>query len=281
MRCRPRRGLRAHAAPPAGGGGIERGIALLRCATATKGIFQTSRGAILDVGAPADVLLTTAHGLPPDAEAIEARLPRPRARQGARDRRGLACRQPPRGPEARLGRPRHAAHHGRPSPLARRPSPRETGWSTPSRKALRSVSFCVIQTSPQNGLPARVRDAGSALAIGAQVRDLSRNVGLAAGRRAGGRPGARADRRPHRLAGSLDWHEARYRQRRAARRCRHDRRDRSSRRASPSKRRAGAAARRASTSSALGRASIERRRDRRGRSDFSCLGNTKNKSAAP
>ena len=59
------------AVPPLGGGGIERGIAFLRCATATKGIFQTSRGAILDVGATDDVLLATAHGLPPDAEAVK------------------------------------------------------------------------------------------------------------------------------------------------------------------------------------------------------------------
>ena len=59
------------AVPPLGGGGIERGIAFLRCATATKGIFRTSRGAILDVGATADVLLATAHGLPPDAEAVK------------------------------------------------------------------------------------------------------------------------------------------------------------------------------------------------------------------
>ena len=59
------------AVPPLAGGGIERGIAFLRCATATKGIFQTSRGAILDVGATADVLLTTAHGLPPDAQTVK------------------------------------------------------------------------------------------------------------------------------------------------------------------------------------------------------------------
>ena len=59
------------AVPPLGGGGIERGIAFLRCATATKGIFRTSRGAILDVGATADVLLATAHGLPPDPEAVK------------------------------------------------------------------------------------------------------------------------------------------------------------------------------------------------------------------
>ena len=58
------------AAPPLGGG-IERGIAFLRCATPTEGVFRTSRGAILDVGAPADVLLTTAHGLPSDTEAVK------------------------------------------------------------------------------------------------------------------------------------------------------------------------------------------------------------------
>ena len=59
------------AAPPLGGDGIERGIAFLRCATATKGIFQTSRGAILDVGATTDVLLATAHSLPADPEAVK------------------------------------------------------------------------------------------------------------------------------------------------------------------------------------------------------------------
>jgi hypothetical protein len=59
------------AVPPLGGGGIERGIALLRCATATKGVFQTSRGALLDVGATEDVLLATAHGLPPDAQTVK------------------------------------------------------------------------------------------------------------------------------------------------------------------------------------------------------------------
>ncbi len=56
---------------PLGGGGIERGIAFLRCATATEGIFRTSRGAILDVGATADVLLATAHGLPADAQTVK------------------------------------------------------------------------------------------------------------------------------------------------------------------------------------------------------------------
>ena len=53
------------AVPPLGGGCIERGIAFLRRATATKGTLPDEPGAILDVSATDDVLLATAHGSPP------------------------------------------------------------------------------------------------------------------------------------------------------------------------------------------------------------------------
>jgi hypothetical protein len=60
-------------APPLGATGADRGIASIRCALPTEGLFSTSRGAILEVGAgaTADVLLTTAHGLPPDAVSVK------------------------------------------------------------------------------------------------------------------------------------------------------------------------------------------------------------------
>jgi hypothetical protein len=59
------------AVPVLSGGGIERGIAFLRCTTGSDGVFWFSRGAILDVGVTTDVLLATAHGLPPDAETVK------------------------------------------------------------------------------------------------------------------------------------------------------------------------------------------------------------------
>jgi hypothetical protein len=51
--------------PPLTGAGVERGVALLRCNTPS-GMYRTSRATILDVGADAraDVLITTAHGMP-------------------------------------------------------------------------------------------------------------------------------------------------------------------------------------------------------------------------
>jgi hypothetical protein len=58
--------------PQLTGTGIERGVASLRCAVPGTDIFRFSRGAVLEIGAlaRADVLLTTAHGLP--ASAAEA-----------------------------------------------------------------------------------------------------------------------------------------------------------------------------------------------------------------
>jgi len=52
--------------PAPSGTGIERGVALLRCKVPGTPTFLLSRGAVLEVGARehADVLLTTAHGLP-------------------------------------------------------------------------------------------------------------------------------------------------------------------------------------------------------------------------
>jgi hypothetical protein len=55
--------------PQLHGAGIERGVASLRCSTSTTGVFHFSRGAVIETGAGAraDVLLTTAHGLPVSA----------------------------------------------------------------------------------------------------------------------------------------------------------------------------------------------------------------------
>jgi hypothetical protein len=60
--------------PPPSGAGIERGVAVLRCATQERGIYWESRAAVLDVGAMerADVLLTTGHGLPVEARAARS-----------------------------------------------------------------------------------------------------------------------------------------------------------------------------------------------------------------
>jgi hypothetical protein len=68
-------GAPAHAAeitalPAPSGSGIERGVAIVRCATPKQEVFWSSRAAILDVAATGDVLLTTAHGLPTDAHAV-------------------------------------------------------------------------------------------------------------------------------------------------------------------------------------------------------------------
>jgi hypothetical protein len=59
------------ALPPPSGAGVERGVAVLRCTIPDTELFKTSRATVLDVGAGTrtDVLLTTAHGLPPDAQA--------------------------------------------------------------------------------------------------------------------------------------------------------------------------------------------------------------------
>jgi hypothetical protein len=59
--------------PPASGAGIERGVALLRCTDPESEILRHSRATVLDVGlaARADVLLTTAHGLPSSPDEIE------------------------------------------------------------------------------------------------------------------------------------------------------------------------------------------------------------------
>src|SRR5262245_19948409 len=59
--------------PPPSGTGIERGVAVVRCSRLTEGGFYNSTAAVLEVGAAptADVLLTTAHGLPADAAAVK------------------------------------------------------------------------------------------------------------------------------------------------------------------------------------------------------------------
>ena len=59
--------------PPAGGAGIERGVALLQCSVPQSEVLRQSRATVLDVGSAtrADVLLTTAHGLPSSPEQIE------------------------------------------------------------------------------------------------------------------------------------------------------------------------------------------------------------------
>jgi hypothetical protein len=61
--------------PALRGGSLERGIVGVRCNGDEEGLFTTSRAAILELGpaAQADVLLTTAHGLPPDAAAVKRR----------------------------------------------------------------------------------------------------------------------------------------------------------------------------------------------------------------
>ena len=60
------------ALPPLPGLGIERGVAVVSCAI-PGGLFWVSQSAILDVGgaANADVLLTTAHGLPADSRSVK------------------------------------------------------------------------------------------------------------------------------------------------------------------------------------------------------------------
>ena len=57
--------------PPPTGAGVERGVAILHCTTPS-GLLATSRATLLDVGldAGADVLLTTAHGLPSTADEV-------------------------------------------------------------------------------------------------------------------------------------------------------------------------------------------------------------------
>jgi hypothetical protein len=59
--------------PPPSGTGIERGVAVVRCSSPTEGVFWNSVAAVLDAGASptADVLLTTAHGLPADAATVK------------------------------------------------------------------------------------------------------------------------------------------------------------------------------------------------------------------
>jgi hypothetical protein len=58
------------ALPAPTGSGIERGVAIVRCATPKQQVFWSSRAAILDSAAAGDVLLTTAHGLPPETQAV-------------------------------------------------------------------------------------------------------------------------------------------------------------------------------------------------------------------
>jgi hypothetical protein len=59
------------ALPPLAGLGLERGVAVVSC-TMPGGLFWVSQSAILDVGgAPNDVLLTTAHGLPADSRSVK------------------------------------------------------------------------------------------------------------------------------------------------------------------------------------------------------------------
>jgi hypothetical protein len=60
------------ALPPLSGLGLQRGVAVVSC-TMPGGFFWVSQSAILDVGgaAKADVLLTTAHGLPADSQSVK------------------------------------------------------------------------------------------------------------------------------------------------------------------------------------------------------------------
>jgi len=60
------------ALPPLSGSGLERGVAVVSC-TMPGGVFWVSQSAILDVAgaANADVLLTTAHGLPADSRSVK------------------------------------------------------------------------------------------------------------------------------------------------------------------------------------------------------------------
>ena len=60
--------------PPPVGTGIERGVVAVRCRSPVDGYVSDARAAILDVGTPtADVLLTTAHALLPDAAETRRR----------------------------------------------------------------------------------------------------------------------------------------------------------------------------------------------------------------
>jgi hypothetical protein len=73
--CGAVEGAEITGSPPQSGNAIERGIVGVRCTTDDEGLFVTSRATILDVGAAAraDVLLMTAHGLPPDVAAAKRR----------------------------------------------------------------------------------------------------------------------------------------------------------------------------------------------------------------
>jgi hypothetical protein len=61
------------ALPDLRGGAVERGIAGVRCENDEAGWFSSSRAAVLDAGVVvrADILLTTAHGLPRDAADVK------------------------------------------------------------------------------------------------------------------------------------------------------------------------------------------------------------------
>lgn len=68
------RGAELATLSPPSGVGVERGVVVVRCRTPTDGVFWFSRGTVLDVGTPpdaADVLLTTAHGMPADPADVE------------------------------------------------------------------------------------------------------------------------------------------------------------------------------------------------------------------
>ena len=58
--------------PAPTGSAAERGVVGLRCAMEEEGWYATSRGVVMETGgATADVVLTTAHGLPPDVAAVK------------------------------------------------------------------------------------------------------------------------------------------------------------------------------------------------------------------
>ena len=65
-------GVEVTTLPAPTGAGIERGVAVLRCATDVRGVYWESRGAVLEVGVGgrADVVLTARHGLPASSDAV-------------------------------------------------------------------------------------------------------------------------------------------------------------------------------------------------------------------
>ena len=233
-RCRPRpKRSELSAVPPLGGGGIERGIAFAALRDGDRRhLPDEPRRHSRRRRDRATCCWRPRTACRPTREDGEARLPRARSRQGARHRRGLA-----RAAATRAG-PKHdwavivtqritgdvhrwrvglatsdwlinavvAGSSGQSRPAFSPMSRRTTVVSRPGRQDPRVLFAHSCVTYP--GM------SGSPMVVGLAVEPEPVLIAVA-----------------HRLAGSLDRDEARFRERRAARRCRDRRHDRGSRRA--------------------------------------------------